>query len=547
VTGGPLSLTAKLSTARRELHVTPEVGDLTYTSVDPGGYGTASVALHRPLNLQPAELGAFGRLFVYDARSAETVWEGRVEDLGRTASTDGQIYSIGAVGMMAHAKDRTSPVIYVDTDPNSWIKYVDLTHATLEVSEDDGFDPGLVQRMPLGASVLAGKKTSALYKKLTYNGQKLARIAADHDGYTSTANFGFALAMQSDGSVNFVVPLTANLSTVAARSVGVITTHWSSGQTEVLLEFYNSSGATQTISNNPLDNWVSWRNIVVRSTLFDQDGNEITAAANYTHDYVLASEIVADMLGRTLAAYDGANARIDTTSYQIEQLAYPDGVSCDKNLEDLLLLEPAYTWHVWETNDVTGLNKFEWRALPTSVRYEAGVEDGADFPSSAADVYDIVYSRYKGGHGFARTSRRTQTVQMLVDWGHSRSAFVDLGDNVGTAGNADRAGDQFLADHAAPANSGRLTIARPIVDFTSGRWIQPWQIRPGELIRVRGLQPYVDALNRSTRDGYSVFKIVSVEYSTSTGSAVLELDRYTPTVARALAELARQRAITRRR
>jgi hypothetical protein len=544
---GPLSLTAKLSTARRELHVTPEVGDLTYTSVDPGGYGTASVTLHRPLNLQPAELGAFGRLFVYDARSAETVWEGRVEDLGRTASNDGQIYSIGAVGMMAHAKDRTSPIIYVDTDPNSWIKYADITHATLEVDENDGFDPGLIQRFPISSVIPSGKKTSALYKKLTYTGQHIARVAADHDGYATTANFGFAVAVQADGGANFTVPLTATLSTVAARSTGVIGTHWALNVSEALFEFYNPTAGNVTCSSSPTDTWVTWRNIVVRATLYDRNGNELSTAGSYGTDTVLASEIVADMLGRTLAAYDGANARIDTTSFNIEQLAYPDGVSCDKILEDLLLLEPAYTWHVWETNDVTGSNKFEWRALPTSVRYEAGVEDGADFPSSAADVYDIVYSRFKGGHGFARTSRRTQTVQMLVDWGHSRSAFVDLGDNVGTAANADRSGDQFLAEHAAPANTGRLTIARPIVDFTSGRWIQPWQIRPGELIRVRGLQPYVDALNRSTRDGYSVFKVVSVEYSTSTGAAVLELDRYTPTVARALAELARQRAITRRR
>jgi hypothetical protein len=544
---GPLSLTAKLSTARRELHVTPEVGDLTYTSVDPGGYGTASVTLHRPLNLQPAELGAFGRLFVYDARSAETVWEGRVEDLGRTASTDGQIYSIGAVGMMAHAKDRTSPIIYVDTDPNSWIKYVDLTHATLEVSEDDGFDPGLVQRMPLGASVLAGKKTSALYKKLTYNGQKLARIAADHDGYTTTANFGFALAMQSDGSVNFVVPLTANLSTVAARSVGVITTHWALGRPRCCWSSTTDSGATQTISNNPLDNWVTWRNIVVRATLFDQDGNEITAAANYGPRLRPG---LRDRRGH--ARPDPRRVRRRERPHRHHQL--PDRAARLPR-RGVLRQEPrrpaaARTGvHVARVGDQRRHRPTSssgghspprcgtrpaWRTAPTS-RPRRPTCTTSCTPGTRAGTASRAPA---GGRRRCRCSS-TGGIRGARSW---TSATTWAPPRTPTA-----SGDQFLAEHAAPANTGRLTIARPIVDFTSGRWIQPWQIRPGELIRVRGLQPYVDALNRSTRDGYSVFKVVSVEYSTSTGAAVLELDRYTPTVARALAELARQRAITRRR
>jgi hypothetical protein len=43
--------------------------------------------------------------------------------------------------------------------------------------------------------------------------------------------------------------------------------------------------------------------------------------------------------------------------------------------------------------------------------------------------------------------------------------------------------------------------------------VMPWDILPGNLIRVRGLQPRLDSLKATTRDGVSVSKIVSMEYT----------------------------------
>jgi hypothetical protein len=76
--------------------------------------------------------------------------------------------------------------------------------------------------------------------------------------------------------------------------------------------------------------------------------------------------------------------------------------------------------------------------------------------------------------------------------------------------------------------------------------VQPWEIHPGTLIRVRGVLPRVDSLNLSDRDGATIFRVVSVEYSIADAAATLELDSYSRTVARALAKL-HGRRLTRRR
>ena len=40
--------------------------------------------------------------------------------------------------------------------------------------------------------------------------------------------------------------------------------------------------------------------------------------------------------------------------------------------------------------------------------------------------------------------------------------------------------------------------------------VQPWELRPGKLIRVRGIQANADALNSTERDGVTVFKVIAV-------------------------------------
>ena len=64
--------------------------------------------------------------------------------------------------------------------------------------------------------------------------------------------------------------------------------------------------------------------------------------------------------------YDGATARIDTTTYTIEQLAYAQGVSPGQVLSDLMQYETAYYWAAWEDTP-SGKSRFEIRLDPAEL------------------------------------------------------------------------------------------------------------------------------------------------------------------------------------
>jgi hypothetical protein len=190
------------------------------------------------------------------------------------------------------------------------------------------------------------------------------------------------------------------------------------------------------------------------------------------------------------------------------------------------------------------LHRFEWKAWPTTVRYVADVEDGYTAPSSAVELFNKVTVTGKDAEGLTRKVTRTQTVPELDAAELTREALIPLADELYTTTNAERVGDMFLAEHLTPLNAGSLTVARPIFDIAANRMVQPWEIRPGNLIRVGGIRPNIDSLNATNRDGVAVFRLMAVEYDASNAAATLELDSRPRTVEHLLAKL--QQKIARR-
>jgi hypothetical protein len=209
-------------------------------------------------------------------------------------------------------------------------------------------------------------------------------------------------------------------------------------------------------------------------------------------------------------------------------------------LDDLMRLEPLFVWFAWESNPANGKYRFVWQQWPTVVQYEASVVDGFDAPAPSFEQYNRVAVRWRDPGGITRTTFRTQTIPELDAAGIFREATIDLGDEVGSTTNANQAGDQFLAEHRYPPSNGTLTLARPIVDLLNNRMTDPKAIRPGALIRVRGVEGSADRLNASTRDGQTVFRIISVSVN-GDGSAALELDVFTPSDERLIADLLKTR------
>ena len=267
--------------------------------------------------------------------------------------------------------------------------------------------------------------------------------------------------------------------------------------------------------------------------LLNADGTDRTS---YGFNYVIAHDIVNDLLGRLLDQYEGATAAVDTSgTHQIDTLRYPDGVTPGDVLADLMALEPAFRWTVGPGG------AFSWELWPTTVRYEVTLEDGGSFPVTGQEQFNQVEVRWRDKRGRTRTNLRTAACPDLDAEGLTRTAHIDLGDEVASSNNANRIGDNFLARHKTAINAGTLNVSRPIRDLSTGRMVRPHEIEPGELVRVRGVESYPDALNASSNDGLTVFRIWSSTYNSDSDTAALELDSYSRETAYRLGLLARKR------
>ncbi|HEY9416615.1 MAG TPA: hypothetical protein VIQ30_17805, partial [Pseudonocardia sp.] len=490
----PIPLAVRLSTSRGDRHVTADARDLSFRWTDPGGYASCTVPLDRPLTLQPDEIAYYSQLTVYDARSGAVVWDGRQEDPGRSAGRDGQVWELAGVGGQAHTRDRSFPIIYADRsiESSAWAPadiQPGMAKGGASVGSSDSTDARVASlrlAWDSGLTVKTNDRVAVQYVRLRDTGQWVARVGADHrEGVASTQ-----LQVQY---VNRHAPF-------AGSDTVLESDNWTTGTTALLQQIgvgsMDKHAAAELRVINPGagagsgDNyWSEFSNMYVVGSRMLRGGSEKLSGYSAT---VLASDVVEDLLGRVLTQFDGVNATIATTSLGIDQLAYPDGVTPDRILADLLALEAGFTWRVWERNSA-GKFRFEWVALPAQVRYEADVIDGYDSQGSGDGLYNQVTVRWRDSSGKYRTLVRTSTVPTLDVVGLVRQGQLDLGDEVGSQAAAQAAGDRWLAERQYAANGGQLKIARPILDLASGRMVQPWEIRPG-LIRVRGVLPRPDAL-----------------------------------------------------
>lgn len=530
-----IPLAVRLSSAKGDRHVTRDLHDLSFRSVAPGGFASASFSLSRPLGLQPDEISEYGKVFVYDRRTGQTLWEGRLEDPGRAAGDNGEVWQITATGPATYAEDRTISLIYVDNGLAGWrTGNASIPSVDVQISEDS-----IKMGVAMGTTHRAGYAGLAVYHSIAYTGQQLARVKVTFVPTFTSSNYEVWLgtSIGTGGTSNLVQTQVLGTNSQTAARGGV--TPIPAGHDTVRLRFVR-----MTTNITPTDDLITIQLFPsVLGLLKDELGNDILSG--YATESVLASTIVRDLLGRLLDRFDGASASITTTAVPIDQLAYPDGASAAKVLDDLMLLEPAYYWAAWETLD-SGKHRFEWRPWPTTVRYDASVVDGFDSPSATGEVYNAVSVRWRDGVGTSRVVRQTQTIPALSAAGITREAFVDISDEAGSAANAAQVAATFLSSHQTPMNQGTITVSRPIMDLQAGRAVQPWEIKPGHLIRVRNVLPRIDTLNATDRDGVTVFKVAAVEFSAGSCSASLELDSYPMTVARAVAELSK-RKITRKR
>ena len=518
-------------------HITSEVSALRFRKEAVGGVRNVTLRLARPLDRFDTDLQAYSRVYIYDARSASTIAEARLSDFGRGADAgSGQQWDIVAFGPVQHASDRQFPYIVIDQSLERWsFDRKSVEHATLYVNEVAADGWGHIHKPPTSVTISTSYMSNASYRALVDAGQKLGSLITTWRGGVADADYRAKIVTQTGLSGSENVAYDAALGTGVTNKTVVVVTDFPNADDVAQLRMTRQTSGT-TVSGS---DWLKWNNLQVRALLLDSDGTEITSG--YTSAYVLAAAVIKDLLGRVLDQYDGTNAAIaSAAAHQIDQLAYPDGITAAQVLDDLMVLEPAFYWTTGPSNSA-GKYSFAWKAWPTTVRYEVTLNDGGSFPASSQELWNRVLVRWKDAAGRVRNTVRTRACAILDGAGVVRQAIIDLGDDTGSLVNAQRAGDNFLASHNVPNNAGNLTVSRPIRDLTTGAMVEPFEIEPGELIRVRGVESYPDALNASSNDGLTVFRIWSMEYDSDSGSATLELDTWSRTEANAISRL-----ITRR-
>lgn len=541
-----MSLPVPLSVRVGDRHITREVKSLSFRREAIGGVRSISFGLARPLS-DLEGLDPLAKVYIYDTRTAATVAEGRLADTGRTASPDsGQSWDVVAFGPAQHASDITAPLVYIDRSLEGWhlgrLDNAGRAGASFEsaVRPTDPEIQGLMLRWEDGALVQNGTSAASRYARLAETGQKLARFRYDWVAGATVPSWEFDAIFSNDGVYPAVDggPVDSFTTTVGGRTLNVLT-HFTNGRNVVDLRT-EWVGALETVNGS-----TTWVHAVpvVEAIRLDRTGAEVTSG--YT-GAAAVSTIVEDVLGRWLTQYDGAAAVIEQTgdpefAHSVEQLSYPNGVTAEQVLDDLMVMEPGFRWYT--TPDATGNGYgFRWEQWSSVARYEATLEDGGNFPLSTQDLFNRVRVIWKDASGRNRSTLRTRACAVLDDAGLVRQAQIDLGSELGTVDAAERAGDTFLSEHNVPKNAGTLTVARPIRDVITGAMVDPWEVEPGELVRVLGVEAYPDSLNASTNDGQGVFRIFAVDYNAEGNVATLALDSDPRETADALVKLLKQRS-----
>lgn len=525
-------MTSPFSVAIGGEHRTREVSGLEFRKEMVGGLAYVRVNLAEKLD-RIDRFVYFDNVVVYDARTAAVVASGVLSDLGRSASADGQRWDVAAAGPMQHAWDIELPLIYVDQSISDGWRQINRNNrgaqwsqSTLPSNDSDSSPESIVLNMPEGSTFATGDSITVRNERLRECGQQLGRISFSWDsGGPADGDYRLRVwtsddpSAVTDGSSSW----SANHNPAGGSASLVVTTDFTNGRDVVDLIMDRQSG-----SGKPADDskWFGVYHWLIRCRLMNADGTNVTAGASYANDYVLAHEIVNDLLGRCLPEFDGANASVSTTgTHQFDSLAYPDGTTAGQVLEDVMASEPGLRWFV----DDDG--QFRWTPKPTSVRYVATLDDGGDFPSTISEVFNVAVVRWRDKRGRVRSTKRTAANAGVDDLylgplGRTRQKVIDVGDEVASSAAATRVADKFLEQHASPKNGGTLTVARPILDRDTGRMVRPHEVQPGELIQVRGVESYADALNASDSDGQTVFRIFAMTYTSDSDSAQLELDSY---------------------
>lgn len=536
--GNEVPLAVRVKNARYDGMITGYLhGGLRFTKTDPGGYRSASFVVDQRLGFRSDIIQPYSRIYVYNKRNGDTVFEGDVSHPGREVSDDGALLQVDVEGGVARLSDWSGARIFVDRDMQAFVLTNTTTNGTTaEPGEDRGGsgEDALTLAFPPSFHVENNYMAQVGYYRIREAGQQLGRFNYAWDGGANSGSPGWLV--QSIATPPSTAIRSQVLSLAGSGGSGAVV----GGSIPVGANVYfmqllwNGTPANIGVVDNA---WASFLDPVVVARLRLKDGSFRTSG--YI-DAVTAVQVWEDLLGDMLAGtFDGPNAQLDAGSgYEIPQLAYPDGVTPQQVADDLMAFEPACTYIVGPS--FPGVDKYtlKWMARTDIPRYEF-ITWTDDYSTGAqpVDQYNVAVTRWKSPAGVIKTTTSsTQSIPEMDAVGRVRRFFQDLTDTTSNATNATQANSTVLNDHRFPQNGGRITVSREVVDLYTGRRVQPYEIEPGYVARIVGINPSRDALNNNPRNGQTLCRIISTDYDADSHSTAIELDSESWSLYRAIAK-----------
>lgn len=559
----PLPLAVRLYNIFRgmDFYLTRWIEDFSFRHTAPGGCASCSLKLHFPKasNIDPSVWGTlYSRIQIIDTRSAEVLWEGRVED--PATQTGDNSWELGILGSSVAATDINMPLMYVDSTMDHWAS---LDADAFQHEKDDKTQT-LISRLVEGF-VYEQNVSYGLwaYEGASLMGVGIARTSMSYDGSGPSAAVDQNFQMiQNAGTLGNIDITAFDAATIYKANVMPTDLPSNDIQTQVFLNVRNTAANYAIASGNiALARFKRPKVIAMR---VDRYGDPLTSG--YTQgDFVYVHQVVEDVVGRFLnrawlqgtklnsfvgwsntpwpGSVKGADSYIDTTDLtKIQNLQFPDGTNAKGILDLMTTVQTNAYWAIWESAHLwkglwfqyeVSLNpdmdhqfRFEWARWPASWSYVATSQDGMQSQQDGEDLYNAVFMQAKGDiETTPYVTALTPTVNesdyyreelglskwrtLDLDHQFTRSLFVQKENPIDASESAEQFALEEARKYQYSKNTGTITISRPIYVSDSGEGsyqgragiIQPWEIRPGKLIKVRDVWPGADAGNFTMDQG----------------------------------------------
>ncbi len=528
--------------------LTPWVSNLSFRSVDPGGYGSVTFDLDRAIDAR--NFSTYADIAVFDASTGEQCGGGRLQNPGRSAQASGEVWKVSALGEgIAHTQERKNPYFLIDSRLDPWYTgastSINRKWATGGVPNDDS-KTGLVFTIDT-ATVGVNAYTNANFYDVRRYKQEIGGFVYDHEQGRTTANSRLQGQLRIVGGATPTDYFNQAWSTSLRTSAAEKGTDWSGVAYDLMNLVYSRQGDTLTVDSQ-ID-WIVVYSAVILALRKGRTGADVLGGGAYTKGHVLAHEAVIDAVARWCPRFDLAGADIATTAtHQHTSLVWPDGIDTYEMLNHLLSVEPEYTWAVWGKRD-NGLFEFEWRERDNRVRYELGEAGAVDFELTGGQYDPLTRLWYTG----TELLGRYRTVDVLAADNPYAAQNIQPTDtrsvtksNVGArewTADATAMAAAAVTDSQLASTSAQATIVGKVFDNHTGRWVKPFEVLPGYLCRVANVRVQQDTLN----SGFStdaIFRVVTNDHSADSLASRLELNSYTLDEQRAIEMLARGRALS---